>query len=211
MENSSFIAETELTNMVNDSIKELHDILILSFGEEYGIKTSASFSLTGGVDTYALTSIASDFYKLWAVDYQMSNNYWINLQKMNLQDRNKFQYSIINFHPYYNVVGNNIFLKPSQFFGNAAIRIWYVPVATVLVSDSDTLSDMDAWLDYIKLSVAIKMLNKEESDTAQFLREKAELKQQILEAANMKDLGSSTGIADVSKVASPYEYYNFDL
>lgn len=209
MENSNFVTDSELTNYINNSISELHDILIQAYESDYYIKSS-TFSTTDNQDTYALNTIIpdQDFYKLRGVDAKLNNQEWFTLQPFQFNERNKRQ----NFGAWkylgisnvrYRLVGSNILFTPTPD-SNIECRIWYIPVAVTLSADTDELEDLNNYSEYVIVDAAIKMMQKEESDTTVLQQQKAALKRRIEEAANNRDAGSGETISDVYNENNEY-------
>ena len=202
MENSNFITDSELTSYINNSISELHDILIQAYDADYYIKAS-TFTTTANQDSYALSDIISDndFYKLRGLDAKLNNQEYTTLQPFQFNERNKRQYfgawnylGISNVR--YRLVGSNLTLAPTPD-ANVECQIWYIPVAVTLSQDTDTLDDLNNYSEYVIVDTAIKMMQKEESDTTVLQQQKAALKRRIEEAANNRDAGSGESISDV--------------
>lgn len=202
MENSNFITDTELTSYINNSISELHDILIQAYESDYYIKET-SFTTTNNEDSYALSTIIpdNDFYKLRGVDAKLNNQDWDTLKPFQFNERNNKQ----NFGGWnylglsnvrYRLVGSNITFTPIPD-GNVECRIWYIPVAVTLTQDTDELNDLNNFSEYVIVDTAIKMMQKEESDTTVLQQQKMALKRRIEEAANNRDAGSGESISDV--------------
>ena len=57
-ENSNFVTDSELTGYINNSIAELHDLMMQNYESEYFIKTF-EFNTSSGVEDYPLPV---DFY-----------------------------------------------------------------------------------------------------------------------------------------------------
>jgi len=198
MENSNFVSDAELTTYINDSIAELHDLMIQAYDADY-FTQDYEFSTTSNVDTY---SLPTDFYKLRGVDVRINNDNWQTVKPYNFNERNRntdgVVWDLLGLPAIrYRIVGANIKFtpKPTQ---NADIRMWYTPVATQLVNDTDSLDDLNAYAEYVVVDAAIKMRTKEESDTTEFVRQKAEMRDRILNMAKNRDSGSSATISDVT-------------
>jgi hypothetical protein len=202
MENSNFITPEELTSYINNSISELHDILIQAYESDYYIK-EATFTTTNNQDTYALSTVIADndFYKIRGVDAKLNNQDWSTLKPFQFNERNKRQnfggwnyLGIANVR--YRLVGSNITFTPIPD-SNIECRIWYIPVAVTLNTDTDELQDLNNFSEYVIVDAAIKMMQKEESDTTVLQQQKAALKRRIEEAANNRDAGEGQAISDV--------------
>lgn len=211
MENSNFITDSELTSYLNNSISELHDILIQAYDGDYYVK-SATFTTTNNEDTYALSTVipSNDFYKLRGVDAKLNNQDWDTLKPFSFNERNKRQnFGAWNYlgisNVRYRLVGSNITFTPIPD-SNIECKIWYIPVAVTLSADTDELEDLNNFSEYVIVDAAIKMMQKEESDTTVLQQQKAALKRRIEEAANNRDAGSGESISDVYNESNDYRF-----
>lgn len=204
MENSSFVSDSELTNYINASIAELHDILIQSYGEEYFI-TSTTFSTASGTASY---SLPATFYKLHGVDVAINGTEFLTIKKFNFNERNRLTDSagwtatgVPSIR--YRILGSSIHFSPVP---NAVstVKLWYTPVATKLSADADTLDDFNQYSEYVITDAAIKMLQKEESDVSVLMAQKQALLQRITYASQNRDAGESEAISDVYSEIDDY-------
>ena len=196
MVGNPFIEEAELTQYINDSITELYDLLVGAYGEEYYL-TEVTGQATGLTDAYDLPV---DFYKLAGVDSNLgasSTSDYVPMRKYNLRDRNNG-----NLNPSsgwavkYRIRGNKIvFTPPNSSF---TYRLLYIPCATALVDMTDSFDGINGWEEYVVVDAAIKMLQKEESDTSELYRRKRDLMSRIEAMAVNRDTGECDTITDVS-------------
>lgn len=91
--------------------KELYDLLIGAYGNDYSVQTPYQFQ----IPSTGLAPLPADFYKLLGVDLQYSSSPtgWVSLERFEFIDRNKFSS-----------------LSPAAISGTA--RIWYIPEPTSL-------------------------------------------------------------------------------
>jgi hypothetical protein len=211
MKNSKFVSDTELNNYINNSISELHDILIQAYDADYYV-SEVTFQSVANQTQYALSTIvpSGDFYKLRGVDAKLNNSQWFTLQPFSFNERNRNQnvgtwsYLTAN-HIRYRLVGSNLVFTPVPE-GNINIKLWYIPLAPTLAADGDILNDLNNFSEYIIVDAAIKMLQKEESDVSVLSAQKAALKRRIEEAANNRDAGQGEAISDIY---SENDFYMF--
>lgn len=163
MEHSQFVTDLGFATFLNDSYKELYDLLIGAYGEDYYVAIRSTFTTSGNQDLYPLPDgillfaddqgnsyIAPPFYKLLGVDYQLSSNNpqgYVTLKTFPFSERNRF--SVPNFASFwgftnlrYRLSGNNLWLTPIPAAGQP-IRLFYVPRPVDLVSQiigSSTIS-----------------------------------------------------------------------
>lgn len=199
MKNSSFVEDSELNQYINASYQELYDILVTSF-EDYYTLPPVSFSLSS-TDYYELPS---DFYKLRGVDAAINNGDYYTMSPFDFARRNRqgqsmYRLDYVQFDKNYRIIGNRIYITPSER-AQGDYRIWYIPQATVLTSDTSTLDGINGWEEYVVIDAARKCLAKEESDTSFMIAEKEGLRQRIINAAARRDAGMPKTISDVNLI-----------
>lgn len=199
MTDSGFVTEDELKLYVNSSMKELYDILVTQYQDQY-IKKVA-ITLAPGQEQI---SLPADFYKLRGIDYQVTSDYAIDLRQFNFKDRNKqnalrFYNGFIVPDIQYKVLGSNVqFISGANYTGGGwSGALWYVPLAADLQLDTDTFDAINGYEEYIILDVAIKMLQKEESDVTTLVVLKQAMLKRIEGAAANRDAAEPQKIADV--------------
>ena len=199
MENSNFIRDTEMLALINASYAELYDIMVTKY-EDYYITGPTSFSISSG-NTY---SLPSDFYKLRGVDYLQGTQY-VTIYPINWNNRNRLNRAVnrrtsYQLNPSYRIVGSTLYIYPSDdALGD--YQLWYIPSFTPLADDSDLIDGSIArngWEEYVVVDVARKMLQKEESDTRELIREKERLLVHIEGAAAERDVDQPESVTDVS-------------
>lgn len=198
MSQSEFVTDSELNFYINQSIRELHDILTDAYQSDYYMSTN-TFNTVSGTDSYALPS---DFYELRGVDVKLNSNEWYTLKKFNFNERVRYKQSgSWNYSnaPYlrYRLNGNNIMFNPTPDSSNQTIRIWYTPVATELVNDGDSFADFNGFSEYVIVDAAIKCLQKEESDVSVLMAQKGALLDRIRNKAQQRDANESDSVQDV--------------
>jgi len=207
MANSQFVSDSELVNYINGSIAELHDLLIAAYDNEYFI-TEYTFSTVSGTDSYALPA---DFYKLRGIDSRVGTDQWFTLQPFNFNERNS-KNELLSYLAYgnnfrYRIMGSDLVFSPVPQ-GVYSIKLWYIPVATKLSSDSDTLNDLNQFSEYVIVDAAIKMANKEEADVSVLAAQKAELKRRIEVMAQNRNADKSESISDIYAENLDYLWYS---
>ena len=205
--NSSFVTLPEWNSYINQSRFELYDLLVTVY-EDYFLADPVTFT-TDGSEMYPLPngvnySGAKKFYKLWGVDCGLapSGNAWVTLNKFDGLERNRYIFPNITssfagvFNMRYRVVGNNLWLIPTPASGQF-IRIRYIPRLNTLLADSDIMDGVSGWTEYIVVDVAIKALQKEESDVSVLLAQKQALIDRITVSAMNRDAGQPDTITDI--------------
>lgn len=217
--NSNFVTLTEWNQMINQSLFELYDLLVTAYGEEYFVAVPAQFNTTGSTQLYPLPNgvlsftdpsgnafIAPPLYKLMGVDLGLNPginaNGWVTLKKFNFTERNKYFYPNTAatlygvYNAQYRILGNQIEFIPIPS-ANEPMRLWYIPMMTMLLKDTDiTNSSVSGWIEYVIVDAAIKALQKEESDTSVLMAQKMALMKRIEGAAMNRDAGMPDTISD---------------
>lgn len=214
--NSKFIQNPELDSYINQSMFELYDLLINTYSD-YFVTSPVTFTTNGTTYLYPLPDgalpftdvsgqsiVAEPFYRLIGVDLAINNasNAYVTLKNFNFVDRNKYLYpnsaSTIYgvFNMQYRLLGNKIEFIPVPT-GNQIVRLWYIPRLKELLMDTDlTTSSISGWIEYVITDVAIKMLQKEESDVSVLAAQKQALMKRIEDSAINRDIGSPDTISD---------------
>lgn len=217
--NSQFVTDSEWRGYINQSMFELYDLLITTY-EDYFLATPIQFVSDGQTYLYPLPNgsntfynalsqplasfVPQPFYKMRGVDLALTNspNGYVNIQRFNFTDRNKFVYpntaSTIYgvFNMQYRVMGNNIEFVPTPSAGQS-IRLWYIPRLTELLLDTDTTSiGISGWIEYVIVKAAYYALTKEESPTESLVMQLGALQKRIEESAVNRDAGSPDTVAD---------------
>ncbi len=217
--NSKFLTTDEWNSNINQSVYELYDILVTKFGDDYFMAPSILFQTTGAknyplpdgslsfLNTMTNTStVAPALYKLIGVDcgVAVGNNAWVTLPRFNWIDRNRFVYPQLQanalgvFNLSYRQMGNQLWFIPNPSAGQY-IQVWYVPVMTQLLQDTDMLPfSISGWSELIIIDAAIKALIKEESfDAANVLQGRKNMMMERIEttAAN-RDVGQPNTVSD---------------
>lgn len=196
-ENSEFVSESELTAYINSSLAELHDLLIAAYNEDYVVE---EYQWTA--TTEASYQLPADFYKLRGVDVRNGvNGNWATVKRYNFNRRNEQQnayvWNMLGL-PYleYRLVGSKIRFNRTPD-SSTQFRIFYYPAAPKLVADTDTYDDVNAYAEYVIVDAAIKMMQKEESDTRMLAAQKVALAERIRAMAASRDANEPASVTDV--------------
>ncbi len=198
--NSNFYSPQELMNMCSQSRKELYDIIVQKFGDDYYLATPYTYLTANQQQFYPLPS---DFYKLLGVDVALNANdpnSWVTLKQFNFIQRNLYNfpnvytmYGITNLR--YRLMGNQLEIVPVPS-GGQTIHLWYVPRPSQLLNLTDLVDGVSGWEEYIVVDMCIKMLTKEESDISIYAAQKMGLLKRIEEAAENRDIGEPQTVSD---------------
>lgn len=216
--NSKFVGTAENISNINQSLYELYDLLIDVYEDYYKAPDALFYSSGGNQQAYPMPNgiltfkdnsgndfVAAPIYKLLGLDMglNVSNNGWVTVSKYNYIDRNRFFYpntaSTIYgvFNCQYRWLGDKIEFIPVPS-GNQPFRILYIPRLPALLQPSDlTTSSVSGWIEYVITDVAIKILQKEESDVSQLVMQKEALRQRIMSGAANRDAGMPDTISSV--------------
>lgn len=211
IENSTFIDDTELNGYISASYARLHELLVQS-GIAY-FESEQTITTVAGTASYALPAA---YYATIGVDFQRSTGQYLPLRRIMVQERNMFPASAADRSFAYRIVGSNVVLYPTP----SAVQTYrhlYVPIATNLSADGDTVDGIAGWEELIINDAARKCLAKEESDTSAIEREIARDEARIENARLSRYLADTHRIARVNESdllsdpdsLVPWEFYAF--
>lgn len=172
MVTSQFVTDAEIINWINQGKKELEDLLVGAFGEDY-FASSLSWSVTASnVENYSLSVLTTGtFYKLMGVDYR-NGSLWADMDPYTFKERNNYQTAASqptlspNGSRYrYRIIGSNINIKPAPTVGSV-FQIHWTPQQVNMSSTLDTFNDVNGWSEYPVVRASICVKDKEESDTS---------------------------------------------
>lgn len=214
MVNSQFVSTSEWNLYINQAAFELYDLLVTEY-EDYFMKAPLQIT-TDGSQQFTLPD---DFYKLLGVDLGLANNTtaWITLKKFQFIERNRYVYPQINstffgvFNLQYRLMGNTLFFIPTPSAGQF-MRIWYIPKLVELLKDTDVLTGISGWGEYVIVDAAIRAMQKEESDVSVLMSQKMALIKRIEEAGMYRDAGQPDKISTTrfDDVGAGYGFPNGD-
>lgn len=211
--NNPFLTLDEWNWNINQSIFEFFDILVTKYGDDFFLASPYTFTTTGsnsynlpdGSPTFAVDGITPPaVYKMLGADcgVAIGNNAWVTLPRYNWIDRNKFVYPQLTanalgvYNLSYRQMGNKIYFIPPPAAGQY-IQIWYVPILSKLLRDTDMLSfSISGWDEYVIIDAAIKALGKEESDVSLLMAQKQQMLERIETTAANRDIGQPNTISD---------------
>lgn len=203
---SNNITTQEWNSMINQSYKELYDILIQKFGDDYFIQIPYTYTTSGQIDPVYQAQVfplPPDFYKLMRCEVALNPsdpNSWVTLRQFQAIQANLWNfpnvytfYGITNLR--YRLWGTQLQIVPIAAAGQT-IRIWYSPRPNQLINDTDTVDAISGWEEYIVADVCIKALTKTEEDTGVFMAQKMGLLKRIEEAAENRNVGEPQTVSD---------------
>lgn len=205
---SEFVPQARRYSWINDSYKELYDLMLQKFGNDYFFADPFIFTTDGTSDTYDLPA---DFYKLYGVDLSLTGGApegWITIKQFMKAERNR--YAVPNFQSFYGVTnlryrlrGNKIWFTPIPM-GAQRIRLLYAPRPTDLTAGSDTVDGVSGWEQYIVADACIKYCGAEETDPSLFIAQKNGLTKRIEEAAENRSIGEPQTVSDSQTNWTPF-------
>lgn len=214
MVNSSFVSDPEWNLYINQAAFELYDLLVTEY-EDYFLQTPLQITTTGSQQV----TLPADFYKLLGVDLGLANNTtaWITLKKFEFIERNRYVYPQVNstffgvFNLQYRLMGNTLFFIPTPSAGQF-LRIWYIPKLVQLLKDTDILTGISGWGEYVIVDAAIRAKQKQEDDISVLGEQKMMLIKRIEESAMNRDSGQPDCISDTrfDDVGGGYGFPNGD-
>jgi hypothetical protein len=200
------ITTQEWNSMISQSYKELYDIIVQKFGDDYYSAVPYTYTTTGQIDPVYQAQVfplPSDFYKLLGVEVALNPqdpNSWVTLKKFEFIQRNLWNfpnvytfYGITNLR--YRLNGNNLYIVPICSAGQT-IRIWYAPRPSQLFNDTDIIDGISGYEEYVIADVCAKGMIKSEEDPGPFLLQKAALLKRIEDAAENRDIGEPERVSD---------------
>jgi len=197
MENSTFVSDAELNEYINAAGSELYDILVTEY-EDY-FQSTTTLTVSAGSETVALPT---DFYKLLGLWVKVGTRRYEILKFMVGEivdyDQDITIPAVSGERVRYRIQGSDLYAVPAPS-SDLSIEFWYVPQYTVLSADGDVISYafVPGWEEYIITDACIRMLQKEESDTSVFERQKMQLAQRITLAGNKRDSANAQRVRDV--------------
>jgi len=209
--NSTRVSTAQWNEYINKSKDNLYDLLVAAYGNDYYMKIPPyDLTIVAGTDTY---SLPTDHYKTALVEYKMGTDNYYTLKKFALSTKNRFPAPLPLRGSYdqfrYKEMDDKIIFYPTPSSG-CTVRIWYVPLATNLVSDSDTIRGFNGWEEYIIIDVAIKALRNEESDTIDLERDLKRVSDRLIEMAETRNLSEPFKIQDTNPRSGVYDYEYYE-
>lgn len=187
----NFVTSAEVDRNINQSIKAWRDMIIENRGQEF-FSDFTDLVLTGA-GSYALPT---DCYQLLSVTLVYGGEYTA-LRPYNMGDGASLANIKGNVPMRYRLTGGNmITIVPLQSTGYT-LSITYVPHFTDLSADGDTVEVYNGWDEWFILDAAMKILEKENTDTSQLFVRKQEAEMRIIAQASFGDRGFPEGVTEV--------------
>lgn len=174
-----FIPDDEWNGYINSSFAEFHDIVVRNDVRFY--LTSSIFVVSNNT---SLVTLPTDFMTANGMERALDSTLlsWYDVAKFQWRERNAGNNSLWALTPAalvrYNIVGNSIMLTPPANVAGT-YRLWYYPIAPVLVNDADTFDDQRYWYEYVVVDASIKAMQKQEDDVSVLMNQKQALKARV--------------------------------
>jgi hypothetical protein len=172
-ENDPNITDAELTSLANRHTTELYDVLVDAGPPEF-YSSTASVSVTPGVSSYAL---AANFRTLLDVYVQESSTELRRIRPMGPGERARFQ-------------------APTA---SSSVTVEYIPAATLLSADSDTLDGVSGWEELIANLMARDVLVKRKHDPSIVMSTIGRLEARIATRSRNRDRGNAKRVTDLDE------------
>lgn len=198
MVNSKFIEPPEHLDLINESYFTWYDMIVSAF-EDYFLEEPTEFVLAAGVSQFPLPA---DFYKLAGIDKasDAGSDRFYPLRKTKWRERNRTENSFSTYAlspiTSYRIIKDKILFTPKDG-ALGSFKLWYIPVATPLVLETDSIDTYNGFENLLILDVAIKMLNKEESDPSMLMVERARIEKKMQDMLIDRDISGSERIEEV--------------
>jgi hypothetical protein len=199
---STFVSDTELTDMVNVSYAQMYGHLVRS-----GLHMAESVqSITADSRTTSY-DLNADLYAVLGVFLNV-NGERTRLTRHDVRVRPSST-SLSQYASTYRVSGADITFNPWPTSGT--YEVVYVPLCSTLSADGDTMDGVLGWEEYVVLDCAVKILDKEESDSRPLRAERAEILERLKDEAAAVEMTETwvvaTSRADAGSVDPSSEYH----
>lgn len=191
----TYISDSELTTMINQSIAEVYDLLV-GVSQDYFL-TYSDVAVVAGTATYTLPAT---FYKAFGVDYVRPDGVLVPMSKFMWPERGNLVRNGAPELTRYRVMGPDLRLEPAPGW-SGTVRFWYIPAPTKLVADGDTFDGISGWEEYVVLDCCVKCAAKEESDASVFMAQKAAMAERIRSLGSERDYHEADRVVDVTTTA----------
>ena len=166
VEGDPHVTDTEIQDLINEAIPRVWDILVAAAPPDY-YSTEVTVTCVAGQVTYALATVAADFYKVRRLWQDYGSGKRRQLELVVDGDRERYE-------------------GPS---GGELVVFRYIPVAPKLANDAATFDGVNGWEELIVLEAALDVLTKQERSTSD-LRAKRDREEERIESMAYRDAGA---------------------
>lgn len=183
VEGSYDLTTAILNEYINSAIAELHDLLIAKADDR--LVTSATLTTTPGSATVALPSTFYEFRKLEIVDPSTPSGY-----------RKLFGFTLDEAHLFgpstgkdyrYRLEGASSLILSAATPTAETLRLYFIPYATVLSADGDTLNGWNGYDELVVMMAWRKCVERQRLDTSGVDREIARLQARVMRDSAGRD------------------------
>lgn len=175
MPRARLVSDQNLDRYINDSVARVYKMLVAARGQDYYMKDQ-SFTTDGrNPSQYALNS---DFWQLVNVT-ATDGTFRRTLRPFTMKERARWQEYAVP--------------------AGLVVTYSYVPAPDRLTDPDATFDGIAGWEEWVVLDAAMKMLEKEETDTSAMANRRAELTREIELLAPDRDAGWPERVTDVGR------------
>ena len=193
MENSTFVTDAEITEILNQELAELWNELVLNEGQPF-YRNLLTIAVTAGT---ALYSLPADFLEVQQVEATV--NGISGCLRPFMQNERAWLRNNQSWHPnmpvMYRIQGANIEFLPSDYAFSAAL--YYTPCQPRLVNGADTFDGFNGYESAAINGTVATMLAKEESDPSYWLQMRERVYITIRAMASRRDASNPERVQDV--------------
>lgn len=201
----NYIQIPEMNRYINAGFAELYNWLVAS-GEDYFF-TEVIGSFTNGTTDFALPADFMKVTKMFLLPGYLPIPRIMPDEYRNVSGvtSTPLVYGSSNPGQGYLLMGNYLRMV-GQYNRNDNFSLWYVPVCTQLVNDTDTWNFpyVSGWPQYVVTRAAIKARIKEESDPTELRNELREIKANIETDMQNRDMGRHRHVVDSENACRLY-------
>ena len=200
-QNSSFITDDELLRYINTSYKELYNKLLKANSTYF--MTETTINLVANQSAYTLPA---DFYKVQGVDIISTTTEKITAKPYSFENRNRQNYirnQTSQFY-WYIIQGDEIRFIPTPQLATSA-TLFYIPVTPTITAGTDTITSVNGGYQFLIADVCRRIAIKaEDSNVNEFVLEKREAIQDIMDNFATRDEGMPETVTDAYSLNDRY-------
>lgn len=193
MENTNFVSAAEWITYADLSYRKFYN-LITTLYEDYNVSYQ-DYTTSSGTEEYTLPT---GFLKIRLVELYGVTPRPLTLREWTLSEKNRLAYTVTGYPIRFAVYGNTIRLMPVPQ-GSYQVRVWYIPTATAITSDAQSIEVYNGFDEYIALDMAIRALMKEESNTDRLERERDRMEKMLETTMRGRDAGQPRTMTDIER------------
>lgn len=195
MVNSNLVSTSEWNTWANSEYLALYEMLVAA-----GTNISeTSVNITVGTDIVSgVYTLPADFLGLVLLSRQLNTQRWVTLREALTREIDRFPVQM-SWASHYRLSNNTLVFYPQPQAAGQVYRLIYVPTPTALSADGDTVNGVNGWEEYIVVGMAIRALQKIESDATPLVQRKAELTARIQKMIDLRNLSEARRVYNASE------------